>query len=169
MTIKDSEAHLRFSALDERLLQRDGDFAFLQNELDLDSQARESLTATHMDAVVRLWRGEAAVAQRKSETAAALAFEEEVGKNAQDVRGGQNGLIAAVEQLRSNLGTLKIWVAVWDCVILSDFLDILDEFGGTRQEGDLVSRRRAHIQDRRDAPQIPAPQRSTISNNTKPH
>jgi hypothetical protein len=51
--MEDSEVRLRLSGLEERLLQRDDDFAMLQREFARQSQAQESAAAALTDATFR--------------------------------------------------------------------------------------------------------------------
>jgi hypothetical protein len=57
--MEDSEARLRLSALEERLLQCDAEFALLQSELSRQSQVQESTAVLLTDTIARLSRIEA--------------------------------------------------------------------------------------------------------------
>jgi hypothetical protein len=105
-TMGDSEARLRLSVLEERLLQRDHEFAALR-------QAQESTAAALADAIVRLSRIETGGFQVQYGTEVALTSETELGRSAVDVLALQSWRESAAEETRpagSNAGSFRIWI-----------------------------------------------------------
>jgi hypothetical protein len=100
--MEDSEARLRLSALEERLLQRDRDFALLRDDLARQSQTQESTAAVLTAALVRLSRTEADVVRIDSGTKATLALETELGCLAK----AQVGLELAIQTVSAGIERL---------------------------------------------------------------
>jgi hypothetical protein len=117
-TMEDSEARLRLSALEQRLLQRDDEFAALR-------QAQESTAAALTDAVVRLSRIEAQFAHIQSvsppKAAAAPRVPEPVGTTPPSAKAAGTAPVAPPKQTAAPaLGS----------TIISDFPEIFAEFRG---------------------------------------
>jgi hypothetical protein len=110
-TMEDSEARLRLSVLEERLLQRDHDFAALR-------RTQESTTAALTDAVVRLSRIEAQFARTQSVSppkAAATPPVPESGRTTPPSKAA---------------GPARSVTPPLDSAIISDFPEIFAEFRG---------------------------------------
>jgi hypothetical protein len=114
VTMKDPEALLRLSALEERLLQRDDDFAALTDATARQNARIEAMEASLAAAVVRLARVEAELERqfRAQESTAAdvgalQSWRQSAAADVQNVRDGQNGVISAVGQLRADVGAIN--------------------------------------------------------------